>query len=75
MPQVQKEIDRFAAFLGTQGLKLTSERTALVREIFAKAGFFLRRRPVVVIGWRFEWRVIDAQVAIVADGPQIVGEA
>jgi Fur family ferric uptake transcriptional regulator len=35
MPQVQKEIDRFGDFLQTQGLKLTSERTALVREIFA----------------------------------------
>jgi Fur family transcriptional regulator, ferric uptake regulator len=35
MPQVQKEIDRFSAFLQTQGLKLTSERTALVREIFS----------------------------------------
>ena len=35
MPQVQKEIDRFGSFLQTQGLKLTAERTALVREIFA----------------------------------------
>jgi Fur family ferric uptake transcriptional regulator len=35
MPQVQKEIDRFGGFLQTQGLKLTSERTALVREIFS----------------------------------------
>ena len=35
MPQVQKEIDRFGEFLQTQGLKLTSERTALVREIFS----------------------------------------
>ena len=35
MPQVQKEIDRFSEFLQTQGLKLTSERTALVREIFS----------------------------------------
>lgn len=35
MPQVQKEIDRFGDFLATQNLKLTAERTALVREIFA----------------------------------------
>jgi Fur family transcriptional regulator, ferric uptake regulator len=35
MPQVQKEINRFGDFLQTQGLKLTSERTALVREIFS----------------------------------------
>jgi len=35
MPQVQKEIDRFGVFLQTQGLKLTSERSALVREIFS----------------------------------------
>jgi Fur family ferric uptake transcriptional regulator len=35
MPQVQKEITRFAEFLGTQKQKLTAERTALVREIFA----------------------------------------
>jgi Fur family transcriptional regulator, ferric uptake regulator len=35
MPQVQREIDRFATFLQQQGLKLTTERSALVREIFA----------------------------------------
>ena len=35
MHQVQKEVDRFGTFLQTQGLKLTAERTALVREIFA----------------------------------------
>jgi len=35
MPQVQREIDRFATFLQQQGLKLTAERSALVREIFA----------------------------------------
>ena len=35
MPQVQKEIDRFAGFLQAQGLKLTEERSALVREIFS----------------------------------------
>lgn len=35
MPHVQKEIDRFGDFLQTQGLKLTAERTALVREIFS----------------------------------------
>lgn len=35
MPAVQREIDRFRAFLQTQGLKLTGERTALLREIFA----------------------------------------
>jgi Fur family ferric uptake transcriptional regulator len=34
-PRTEKEITRFAGFLGEQGLKLTSERTALVREIFA----------------------------------------
>src|SRR5438552_7094960 len=35
MPIVQREVNRFQAFLQTQGLKLTSERTALVREIFS----------------------------------------
>jgi Fur family transcriptional regulator, ferric uptake regulator len=35
MPSTDKEISRFQSFLQTQGLKLTSERTALVREIFA----------------------------------------
>lgn len=35
MPTVDKEIARFQDFLQEQGLKLTGERTALVREIFA----------------------------------------
>src|SRR6476659_1642083 len=35
MPAVQREIDRFQEFLAKQGLKLTRERTALLREIFA----------------------------------------
>src|SRR5579859_1203419 len=35
MPIVQREINRFRDFLQTQKLKLTSERVALVREIFA----------------------------------------
>jgi len=35
MPAAQRDIDRFRAFLQTQGLKLTAERTALVREIFS----------------------------------------
>ena len=35
MPVVQREINRFQHFLAGQGLKLTSERTALVREIFS----------------------------------------
>jgi Fur family transcriptional regulator, ferric uptake regulator len=35
MPHVEKEITRFAGFLQQQGLKLTGERTALVREIFS----------------------------------------
>src|SRR6266496_3444885 len=35
MPAVQREIERFQEFLGNQGLKLTRERTALLREIFA----------------------------------------
>jgi Fur family ferric uptake transcriptional regulator len=34
-PRTGKEISRFAGFLQEQGLKLTGERTALVREIFA----------------------------------------
>lgn len=35
MPAVEREIQRFQQFLGNQGLKLTNERKALVREIFA----------------------------------------
>jgi Fur family transcriptional regulator, ferric uptake regulator len=35
MPQVEREISRFQDFLQKQGLKLTSERVALVREIFS----------------------------------------
>jgi Fur family ferric uptake transcriptional regulator len=35
MPQVEREISRFQDFLQQQGQKLTSERTALVREIFS----------------------------------------
>jgi len=35
MAQVSKEIDRFAGFLQQAGQKLTSERAALVREIFS----------------------------------------
>ncbi len=35
MPSVEREVQRFQQFLGGQGLKLTNERTALVREIFA----------------------------------------
>jgi Fur family ferric uptake transcriptional regulator len=35
MPAVQREINRFQEFLAGQGLKLTSERTALIREIFS----------------------------------------
>ena len=35
MAQVEREIGRFQQFLQQQGLKLTSERSALVREIFA----------------------------------------
>lgn len=35
MAQVEREITRFQDFLQQQGLKLTSERTALVREIFS----------------------------------------
>jgi Fur family ferric uptake transcriptional regulator len=33
--QLQREINRFNTFLQTQGLKVTAERSALVREIFA----------------------------------------
>src|SRR5918911_3717219 len=35
MPAVQREIEKFQGFLFKQGLKLTRERTALLREIFA----------------------------------------
>jgi Fur family ferric uptake transcriptional regulator len=35
MPAVQREINRFQTFLAGQGLKLTNERVALVREIFS----------------------------------------
>lgn len=35
MPHVDREIHRFHDFLQQQGLKLTSERIALVREIFS----------------------------------------
>ena len=35
MPQVEREITRFQEFLQQQGLKLTSERIGLVREIFS----------------------------------------
>ena len=35
MPAVEKEVQRFQQFLGKGGLKLTNERKALVREIFA----------------------------------------
>lgn len=35
MPQLEREIGRFQDFLLRQGLKLTTERSALVREIFA----------------------------------------
>src|ERR1041385_3126152 len=35
MPAVEREINRFHHFLGTQGLRLTRERVALVREIFS----------------------------------------
>jgi Fur family ferric uptake transcriptional regulator len=35
MPLVQREINRFQQFLSGQGLKLTHERTALLREIFS----------------------------------------
>ena len=35
MPHVEREVTRFQDFLQQQGLKLTSERVALVREIFS----------------------------------------
>lgn len=35
MPALQREIHRFQNFLAGQGLKLTNERAALVREIFS----------------------------------------
>ena len=35
MDKLEREIGRFQEFLSQQGLKLTGERTALVREIFA----------------------------------------
>ena len=35
MPSVQREINRFQEFLLAQGLKLTRERTSLLREIFS----------------------------------------
>jgi Fur family ferric uptake transcriptional regulator len=35
MPIVQREVQKFQTFLQGQGLKLTSERTSLVREIFS----------------------------------------
>jgi Fur family ferric uptake transcriptional regulator len=35
MPAVEREINRFQTFLGTQGLRLTRERIALVRVIFS----------------------------------------
>jgi len=35
MPTGDRAIDRFQSFLQTQGLKLTGERTALIREIFS----------------------------------------
>ncbi len=35
MPIVQREVNRFQHFLSGQGLKLTNERSALVREIFS----------------------------------------
>ncbi len=35
MPQLEREIGRFQDFLLRQGLKLTTERSALVREIFS----------------------------------------
>src|SRR5215210_7027109 len=35
MAHVDREIDRFQGFLQQQGLKLTSERVALLREIFS----------------------------------------
>jgi Fur family ferric uptake transcriptional regulator len=35
MPSVEREVTRFQEYLQQQGLKLTSERIALVREIFS----------------------------------------
>jgi Fur family ferric uptake transcriptional regulator len=35
MPQAERHIAKFQSFLQQQGLKLTSERTALLREIFS----------------------------------------
>jgi Fur family ferric uptake transcriptional regulator len=35
MPLIQREISRFQDFLAGQGLKLTAERAALLREIFS----------------------------------------
>ena len=35
MTAIDKELDRFRDFLGENGLKLTNERSALVREIFS----------------------------------------
>jgi Fur family ferric uptake transcriptional regulator len=35
MPQVARELNRFQHFLQEQGLKLTGERSSLVREIFS----------------------------------------
>src|SRR5215208_963403 len=35
MPQTERHVAKFQDFLQQQGLKLTSERTALVREIFS----------------------------------------
>jgi Fur family ferric uptake transcriptional regulator len=35
MPTIEREVARFSGFLQQQGLKLTNERAALVREIFA----------------------------------------
>src|ERR1043165_6521089 len=35
MPAVEREVNRFENFLGTQGVRLTQERVALVREIFS----------------------------------------
>jgi|ERR1051325_2603547 Fur family ferric uptake transcriptional regulator len=35
MPQVERHLHKFQDFLQQQGLKLTSERTALIREIFS----------------------------------------
>jgi Fur family ferric uptake transcriptional regulator len=40
MPALQREINRFQTFLAGQGLKLTNERAALVREIFSTHDHF-----------------------------------